>query len=120
MLWAVIAFLGAFGFAAWLPRRLVRTQSNLMEIHYPVQAGLISKRAVRRIYSKVWLASALAGSTIVALGFLTIHSSPGVVTVAVPAGVGVIVTDAIVRSYRLCHAALQELGFTWPPPEIPY
>ena len=115
--WAVFAFLGAFGFAAWLPRHLTRTYSNMIELHYPVRKGLIFAHAATRLYSKGWLLSTLFGSAIVAIGFATLASSPGLVTLALPAGGIVITADAIYRSYRLCHASLRELGFTWPPPK---
>lgn len=115
MLWTLLSFLGTIIAAVWIPRSLLHFYASLVEIHYPIARGRLFELSRSRIYTKDWLAIAITGGLIVALGFAHLKDMPWVATAALPVGIGVIGVDALFRTFRHCHSSLRELGFNWPP-----
>lgn len=89
-----------------------------LTVPFPAYDDEAIYRQIRgRVFSKSWLASALAGSTLVA--FAMLQSNEVFAVALMMTGIVVIVLVSSVQGYRLFHVAVNELDLPWPPVEAP-
>lgn len=114
MLKAALVWLVTFGMAAMLARGWASCMAFQLTMPFPsYDDEKIYGYIKSRVFSRIWLLSALASSTLIAGAMLV----PNEVVMLLLTGAGVILLTAVpaVQGYRLFHVAVAELGLPWPP-----
>ncbi len=115
MLTAIVTGLGFFAFSAALARHAPWQWAFFLTMPFKTYDPDIIHAHVRgRVFTGVWLASAVIGSAMV--GAAMVATSEGAMLALLFSGIILPTVVAEVQGYVLFQRAISELGLLWPPP----